>query len=303
VRQQHYISICSFTSSSGGGVKCGQLGAALARIASQLNTARWADVLWGVALAYNTAVHSATGVAPATAALRFRPASSLALRAPVGEEEAGPAADGGISAPANFANDSAATTPKLYTTMAERLAKAAAAQATAHNARVKRVALTPGMDVLVFAEQRDGNNKLASHWRGPRKIISDVPGSHVLRIVEAPPESGRAHVVVHVDHLRPFDASRVSDEDRAFYNARADTYIPERVIAHRGDSAASLEFFILWRGWDAIRATWEPLMGRTADGKASGVGHVDIVKEYIAAHGLTASASTSGSRATRRKRR
>ena len=96
----------------------------------------------------------------------------------------------------------------------------------------------------------------------------------MLYVVSAPPESYRDHVIVHADHLRPCDASRLAEADRAIVNRRADTFIPERVIAHRGAPGA-YELLIAWRGWGDVRASWEPLFGRTADGAPSGVGHVD----------------------------
>ena len=132
-----------------------------------------------------------------------------------------------------------------------------------------------------------GLGVLGEHVNGPRRVISAVPGSDVLYVVSAPPESYRDHVIVHVDHLRPCDSSRLAESDRAIVNRRADTFIPERVIAHRG-SPGAFEFLIAWRGWGDVRASWEPLSGRTSDGAPSGVGHVAVVREYMAAHGLSA---------------
>ena len=94
-------------------------------------------------------------------------------------------------------------------------------------------------------------------------------------------------MIVHVDMLRPCDATRLAEADRAIVGRRSDTYIPERVIAHRG-SPGHYEFLIAWRGWGTVRATWEPLSGRTSDGAPSGVGNVQLVRDYMAAHSLSA---------------
>jgi hypothetical protein len=100
----------------------------------------------------------------------------------------------------------------------------------------------------------------------------------VLYIVEAPPENGESEVItVHVDRLRLADATRVSEEDRKFHARKADTNIVERVLAHSGDSPETYRFYVTWRGWDSFRGSWEPLVGRTSDGKPAGVGHLDVV--------------------------
>ena len=258
----------------------------LLRTAIDGSTSQWADLLWSAMFAYNSAVHSSTGVAPFNAMLRFKPLAPVDLL--FGGVAGGPVSVGdGISPVAANVAETSVSTPELYTTMAERSRRAAEARAQRYNARVSVVHFNPGDEVWVFAEQTDGSNKLASYWRGPRRVISAVPGSDVLYVVNAPPESYRDHVIVHVDHLRPCDSSRLAESDRAIVNRRADTFIPERVIAHRG-SPGKLEFLIAWRGWGDVRASWEPLSGRTADGAPSGVGHVAVVREYMAAHGLSA---------------
>ena len=185
--------------------------------------------------------------------------------------------------------------------MAERSRRAAHAMQRRHDAHVNTVVSSAGDDVWVYGESRD--NKLDTHWHGPRRVISRVPESDVLYIVTAAPESGRDHVVVHVNHLRPCDASRLAESDRAIVNRRADTYIPERLIAHRGKPGA-YEFLVAWRGWSDLRATWEPLRGRTVDGKPSGVGHVAIVQRYMLAQGLAepaAGATGAGHRSRQRR--
>jgi len=58
-------------------------------------------------------------------------------------------------------------------------------------------------------------------------------------------------------------------------------------MGHRGDSPMDYRFLILWRGEGALRATWEPLVGRTVDGKPSGVGHVALVQEFMRIHSLS----------------
>ena len=242
------------------------------------NTSRWADVLWSVERAYNSAVHSSTGVSPDRALLRFVPATPLTLHT---QDTTGSSCD-----PAAHVTRSDADTPQLYTTMAERLRKAAEEQKRQHDKRVVPATFTAGDSVLVYAENRDGNNKLASHWRGPRTVLRRVEESAVLYIVEAPPESGRTHIVVHADHLRPCDESRVTPDERVLYNARSDTFIPERVVTHTGDTPSTYRFLIIWRGWGAVRASWEPLTGRTSSGESSGVGSVTLVRDYMADNGL-----------------
>lgn len=272
----------------------------LLRTAVDGSTSQWADLLWSAMFAYNSAVHNSTGVAPFDAILRFKPFAPVdhlfggAVTAPVTGDGVSPVAD-------HVSATSPSTTP-LYTTMAERSRRAAEKRKRLYDTRVSIVRFNPGDDVWVFAEDTDGTNKLASHWRGPRRVISAVPGSDVLYVVTAPPESHRAYVIVPVDHLRPCDASRLAESDRAIVNRRADTFIPERVIAHRG-SPGKYEFLIAWRGWGDVRASWEPLAGRTTDGAPSGVGNVSIVRDYMAAHGLAEPVAAAVPRSRRRAAR
>lgn len=273
---------------------------AMLRTAIDGSTSQWADILWATLYAYNSAIHSSTGVAPNTAILRFNPASPLARLVSSGAGAA--VADGtGVSPVADAVADTSTSTSPLYTTMAEHARRAADARQRRYDAHVDVVHFSKGDDVWVWAEGTDGDNKLAQYWRGPRRVISAVPDSNVLYVVTAAPESQRDMVIVHVDHLRPCDASRLVESDRDLVNRRADTFIPERVIAHRG-SPGNYEFLIGWRGWADIRASWEPLSGRSADGAPSGVGHVSIVREYMAAHGLVESLS-AGPRSRRRTAR
>jgi len=109
-------------------------------------------------------------------------------------------------------------------------------------------------------------------------------------VVTAPPTSTRDYVIVHVDHLRPYDTSRLAESDRAIVNRRASTYISERVIARRG-TPGKYEFLIGWRGHSEIRSTRGPLIVRTVDGSPSGVGHVTLVQDYMKTHGLSADAA------------
>ena len=64
------------------------------------------------------------------------------------------------------------------------------------------------------------------------------------------------------------------------------TFIPERVVTHTGDTPSTYRFLIIWRGWGAVRASWEPLTGRTSSGESSGVGSVTLVRDYMADNGL-----------------
>ena len=267
------------------------------RTAIDGSTSQWADLLWATMFAYNSAVHSSTGVSPFYAMLRFKPSAPIdrLLGGPV----AAPDADG--STVADFVAESSAATPALYETIAARARRVAEAMQRRYDSRVAVTRFNPGDDAWVYAEDRDGTNKLARYWRGPRRVLSAVPDSDVLYVVAAPPESKRDQVIVHVDHLRPCDASRLAESDRAIVNRRADTFIPERVIAHRGPPG-KYEFLIAWRGWGDVRASWEPLSGRTADGAPSGVGHVDLVREYMRARNLTAEpVAPAASRSRRRK--
>jgi hypothetical protein len=276
---------------------------AMIRTAIDGNTAGWADVLPSLQLAYNTAVHTSTGVAPAEALLRIRPATALS-RLSQAEAAEGPSDADGSSATAAVAQHverSSSTTDTMYTMIADRLKKAAERQARAHDARISPAEFAIGDDVFVYAENTDGDNKLAAKWRGPRRVLSRAIGSDVIYVVEGSPESGGKPVVVHVDHLRRCDSSRISDQERILLNAKADTYIVERVIAHTGDSPDTYRFLILWRGWGFVNATWEPLRGTTSDGKQSGVGNVALVREYMKQHHLsdTTAASRRGRRAAR----
>ena len=75
----------------------------------------------------------------------------------------------------------------------------------------------------------------------------------------------------HVDQLRLANTSRMSTDDILFSAARPDTNIVLRVLGHRGTSPKDYEFEIEWRGEGPLRSTWEPLVGRTADGSRRGL--------------------------------
>ena len=256
------------------------------RTAIEGHTSMWGDVLWAVVHAYNSAVHTSTGVAPAAAMLR---STASPLDRFLGNNDMPPLETlvqaGDVSPVDDFVAASQPATKALYDGITTRSQRATMRQQKQHDKRVTPISFAAGADVFVYAEGTDGTNKLAAKWRGPRKVRERVSGSAVLYIVDAPPESYRDSVVVHVDHLRPCDASRLLESERAIVNRRADTFIPERVIAHRG-TGPQIEFLILWRGWGLIRSSWEPLAGRSTDGKPSGVGNVDMVRAYIALHSL-----------------
>ena len=278
------------------------------------NTQRWADVLPGVAIAYNSAVHSSTGVQPAAAVLRFPLATPLSLHAFAAEGEGEGVSSESVSAGSapdvmSFVERTSRGTAALYDRMSSRSQAAVAKQSKQYDSSVSPLVFKPGDFVYVYAENRDGSNKLSSYWRGPRKIVARV--SEVLYTIEPPPEGDPSDVIVrHVNHLRPANAAaeRMSEQERILSNAAADTNIVESVVAHSGTTPETYRFLVVWRGWGSLRATWEPLVGRTTDGHAAGVGKSEVVLRYMRENGLSfpatgASSATSAAQGKQRRKR
>jgi hypothetical protein len=157
------------------------------------NTRRWADILWGATLAYNTAVHSSTGFAPSSVLLRFKPATPLALRSQFGEEEgsaSSPPSVATVTATASTAIPSATSSdvrgtdtsiaqfidrtdrelPDILDKLTRSQQAASRKQRVQHDKLVTPVSFKADDYVFVHFEQRDGSNKLAAYWRGPLRI-------------------------------------------------------------------------------------------------------------------------------------
>ena len=266
------------------------------------NSPRWEDVLPSVAFAYNTAPHTSTGVSPANAVLRFPITTILSFRAKGGQDELDFSDMRSVD---EYYEDAEMATLELYESIKEQQRVAAAKRRKQYDKAVVPVTFEPGDDVLVYRER---HGKLDPARAGPFKIIRRHPENANLYLVEPPPERGSKSrdadpVVVHVNHLLRADTSRMSPEDRLYSAARPDTNIIESVAAHTGDSPATYRFFIVWRGEGPLRGTWEPLVGRTVDGKPSGVGKSEVVLDYMREHGLTIPVVESRSGTTRRRRK
>ena len=268
------------------------------------NSGRWEDALSAAVLAYNTAVHEAIGMSPHAAMFRHPINSALSLRF------SGSA--GGIMEPHSAARSvgqvvasSDADTPLLYDSIRRQQAAYVKLRKDRFDKLVSPVKFDAGDMVWVFDERRP--HKLAAQWTGPFQIVSRHAENANLYMVSPPVESGSRKrdadpVVKHVDHLRRADTSRMSADDILYSAARPDTNIVEAVIGHKGTSSKNYQFLILWRGEGALRATWEPLVGRTVDGKPSGVGKVALVQEYMIQHNLVPTAESNKGRRVTSKR-
>ena len=250
------------------------------------NSQRWEDVLAASVYAYNTAVHDALGMLPHAVMFRHPGNNELSLRFSGG---AGGAMESGDNSVGQVIAESDAHTPLLYKSIRKEQAKYLKRRQEQFNKHVSLVHYKAGDMVWVYDDNRP--NKLAPQWTGPFKVLSRHAENANLYRVEPPVERGSQKrdadpVVKHVDQLRLANTSRMSTDDILFSAARPDTNIVLRVLGHRGKSPKDYEFEIEWRGEGPLRSTWEPLVGRTADGKPAGVGKAEIVREYMRVNNL-----------------
>jgi transposase InsO family protein len=254
-------------------------------------TSRWASLLPECVLSYNTARHNSTGIAPA---LLFRSVSpSTSLDRLLRREGAGTAVDPTAGSSAAAGSLSRTVSPhqaaqlsedELRDSVVQRQRASTTRQAAQHDAGKSVPTFNVGDAVFVRLEQRTGD-KLTRHWAGPRLVTGKINDN--IYLVEAAPERGDgATIRVHAELLRRADISRVSDKaDRAIAGRAPGTYIVEKVVQHRFVDNRP-EFHIHWLGYDVHERSWEPFQGFDADGQPVGVGHTDIVRQYMDKHGI-----------------
>jgi hypothetical protein len=173
---------------------------------------------------------------------------------------------------------------ELRDSVVQRQRASTTRQAAQHDAGKSVPTFNVGDAVFVRLEQRTGD-KLTRHWAGPRLVAGKINDN--IYLVEAAPERGDgATIRVHAELLRRADISRVSDKaDRAIAGRAPGTYIVEKVVQHRFVDNRP-EFHIHWLGYDVHERSWEPFQGFDADGQPVGVGHTDIVRQYMDKHGI-----------------
>ncbi len=103
------------------------------------------------------------------------------------------------------------------------------------------------------------SRKLAARWIGPYKVLEQI--GQVAYRLELPKELSAMHPVFHISLLKPVEGT-VEPRQPVFTAEDDDTaeYEVDRILAKR-KHRNSWEYLVLWKGYAAHEATWEPLSG------------------------------------------
>jgi hypothetical protein len=113
-----------------------------------------------------------------------------------------------------------------------------------------------GQKVLRLFDERD--TKLDTYWQGPYVIVSDEGRNKygVRRVLED------RVVFVHAERLRPFDDSRVTDNEIIAFarGMNSNWFVVESIVGHKmaGDTHM---FRVKWKDYPSSENTWEPITG------------------------------------------
>jgi hypothetical protein len=119
----------------------------------------------------------------------------------------------------------------------------------------------PGSYVLVqYLNTLNGQAPSRTHtpWRGPLRVISvDAKNRSTYTLLDLVTNRTRQY---HACHMKPFhfDPLTVNPLDIAIRDS--DHYVVERILRHKGNTKLlnTLEFFVLWKGFDQSEASWVP---------------------------------------------
>ncbi len=100
------------------------------------------------------------------------------------------------------------------------------------------------------------SRKLAARWIGPYTVEARV-GQVAYRLA-LPRELGMLHPVFHISMLKPVEGVVEPREPVFVADSAVPEYEVEKVLAKRVYKN-SYEYLILWKGFAAHEATWEPL--------------------------------------------
>lgn len=99
------------------------------------------------------------------------------------------------------------------------------------------------------------SRKLAHTWLGPLRVVEQV--GPVAYRVQLPDSLARLHPVFHVSLLKPFVGSPPAARPPVFSAPDAEEFEVEKILAHRL-VRGKRQFLVLWKGYPAHEATWEP---------------------------------------------
>ena len=224
----------------------------------------WADHLWTAELAVNTAVQSSTGESPFS--LVYGREASLPLDVALGPPRAGasecPAA-GGLAVRQRAAWERAA----------QAIERAQGRQSTAANRHRRAARFSVGDKVWLAADKIKlagadvRTSKLAERWLGPY-VVTAVVNANAYRL-DLPPSMRSMHPTVNIERLKPYaaaDAERFPGRPAAPLrpapatagnNGQAEWEVAD--VVDRRTRQGAIQYLVLWRGYPASEATWEPL--------------------------------------------
>jgi hypothetical protein len=136
-------------------------------------------------------------------------------------------------------------------------ARADAMQQVAHNEaaaayNAQRTPVTFNIDSMVLVHYAKRGNKLCSHWRGPYHVDERINDNfYTLRDLY-----GTLHRV-HVSRMRPYDASRATEQDIEQVYLDDGSFLVDHIVRHR-KQGSELQFFVSWVGFSDDQNTWEP---------------------------------------------
>lgn len=211
----------------------------------------WARWLPMAQLAYNSAEHSATKVAPTVALMGFTPS----IRVNVEKE----LLEGG----APSVEERARCIEDTRTLAKEALAKAKEQMAKNYNKRHIAKQFKIGEKVLLRAKNISTvrpNPKLDYRMLGPFTII-DAWGSQSYKL-QLPPRYRRLHPVFHVSLLEPYHQREGElTEPPAIPIQGEEEWLVDRIIAQRKTKSGKLQYLIRWEGYSPDEDTWEDADG------------------------------------------
>ena len=219
-------------------------------VTEQRIAANWSDALPLVQRIINGAVHSATGVAPAT--LLYGTVVNLDRNL-----FSVPAADLDIKRVSEYLS-------KLIDLQNDAVQKAQRHQAEIVDARLRKDESKPttfsvGSTVLLRPPHDRPLNRLAPRFLGPYKVIEKTgTNSYKVRPVTSPDTDDPTDV--HAERMIPFRPSDDADPAEMLASDRPLEYLVEEIRRHRrkrkGNTPGCFEYLVKWVGYDEV--SWEP---------------------------------------------
>lgn len=119
-----------------------------------------------------------------------------------------------------------------------------------------------GSKVLLANPHKPGSG-LHFGTTGPYQVIREVRANYyeIAPLLFSGPSR-----VVHVQRLKPYDASRLDETKAAADQLPPEHYLVEKIVAHRlASDGKSYEFRVKWVDYSSQHNTWEPATGNTGN--------------------------------------